>query len=145
MTFNGRAGRGWFQFHKGAIRTLNPGETIKLGYKFQFHKGAIRTSGGDSVLQINPDFNSIKVRLELQFKYWPKVQKVYFNSIKVRLEQPKKTTRRNISIFQFHKGAIRTPEGARGARRWLVFQFHKGAIRTCSSLITPATFAISIP
>ena len=32
-----------FQFHKGTIRTLNPGETIKLGYKFQFHKGTIRT------------------------------------------------------------------------------------------------------
>ena len=34
-----------------------------------------------------------------------------FNSIKVRLEHPKDVELKEIDIFQFHKGAIRTVRG----------------------------------
>ena len=32
-----------FQFHKGAIRTLDPRGANASALRFQFHKGAIRT------------------------------------------------------------------------------------------------------
>ena len=35
------------------------------------------------------------------------------------------------SPFQFHKGAIRTPLSTMQLWNLLEFQFHKGAIRTC--------------
>ena len=54
---------------------------------FQFHKGAIRTSYATSAGSANSDFNSIKVRLELEYSRLPLDR---FNG------------------FQFHKGAIRT-------------------------------------
>ena len=61
-----------------------------------------------------------------------------FNSIKVRLEQcsPIPDTE-TMSIFQFHKGAIRTGKEDDTTYFLQLFQFHKGAIRT------PASPAIS--
>ena len=55
---------------------------------------------------------------------------VYFNSIKVRLEQTKENCSIIRSLFQFHKGAIRTRKGETRTPISVVFQFHKGAIRT---------------
>ena len=68
-------------------------------------------------------FNSIKVRLEQNKKQSEHKQHHYFNSIKVRLEQ-----------IQAMIIDIAT-----------IFQFHKGAIRTLSFLPLPITIAISIP
>ena len=53
---------------------------------FQFHKGAIRTILSIKLIMTNINFNSIKVRLELNL-----------NSLLM-----------SATIFQFHKGAIRT-------------------------------------
>ena len=36
-----------FQFHKGAIKTLNPAATVDFAVGFQFHKGAIKTCFGE--------------------------------------------------------------------------------------------------
>ena len=75
---------------------------------FQFHKGAIRTISSESVLSLVSNFNSIKVRLE-HFIVEPfKADLINFNSIKVRLEHMDPLTGAAISLFQFHKGAIRT-------------------------------------
>ena len=55
----------------------------------------------------------------------------YFNSIKVQLERH---TLGNLyqfqTLFQFHKGTIRTQKRARLLFLLLLFQFHKGTIRT---------------
>ena len=78
-------------------------------YQFQFHKGAIRTE--EPILDSYKDvyFNSIKVRLELQFLWCVSPNTIAnFNSIKVRLERIIVPSGKYISIFQFHKGAIRT-------------------------------------
>ena len=56
---------------------------------FQFHKGTIRTGNAYQVAVFVGNFNSIKVRLELN---------AAVNSIYVR-------------SFQFHKGTIRTQPG----------------------------------
>ena len=53
-----------FQFHKGAIRTLQQEEICGLIVQFQFHKGAIRTNKSKQFDAMYEDFNSIKVRLE---------------------------------------------------------------------------------
>ena len=77
------------------------------------------------------NFNSIKVRLE-QSSQIESINSIRnFNSIKVRLEL-KKTENFSIilSLFQFHKGAIRTNVGLAQNASVPEFQFHKGAIRT---------------
>ena len=81
-----------FQFHKGAIRTRDPDCVRAKPHQFQFHKGAIRTLLLRNGRRLHLDFNSIKVRLELQGR------KLQFAHLQ----------------FQFHKGAIRTKadEGA---------------------------------
>ena len=76
-----------FQFHKGAIRTRGVEALVSVHLAFQFHKGAIRTNGKYlSRIKLN-DFNSIKVRLELNPTPESSIYKI---------------------PFQFHKGAIRT-------------------------------------
>ena len=55
--------------------------------EFQFHKGAIRTAEGYTSDVSFLDFNSIKVRLELDADKKEILKNEYFNSIKVRLEQ----------------------------------------------------------
>ena len=55
------------------------------------------------------NFNSIKVQLELLKRKLSKFIGFYFNSIKVQLELIAPTSANGfISIFQFHKGTIRT-------------------------------------
>ena len=98
------------------------------------------------------DFNSIKVRLELEYIVQYVEENVfqfhkgairtlqasgnlngrtYFNSIKVRLElRTLKACPISFGVFQFHKGAIRTPTSFGIAQKEAKFQFHKGAIRT---------------
>ena len=80
-----------FQFHKGTIRTTFSVCRIHFGAQFQFHKGTIRTFAVFIVtIKIN-DFNSIKVRLELDNREEATV---------IEFE------------FQFHKGTIRTSSSA---------------------------------
>ena len=118
---------------------------------FQFHKGAIRTVQGLGAFRSVSYFNSIKVRLERIF--WESISrsKSYFNSIKVRLEHEQGQRSGWRLVFQFHKGAIRTsfpppkyrlPLNFNSIKVRLEltlchlrlelqkFQFHKGAIRT---------------
>ena len=71
---------------------MNPGESIKLGYKFQFHKGTIRTICSMTISNLMRNFNSIKVRLELSG-----VSPAEFSG-----------------SFQFHKGTIRTQDSMGG-------------------------------
>ena len=54
------------------------------------------------------NFNSIKVRLELVFYCTPFDSMKNFNSIKVRLEHEVCIQGERGELFQFHKGAIRT-------------------------------------
>ena len=55
------------------------------------------------------DFNSIKVQLELTFHTVICLRLRYFNSIKVQLELKRLNyVLFHISVFQFHKGTIRT-------------------------------------
>ena len=56
---------------------------------------------------------------------------LYFNSIKVRLEHSKTAgdILRN-TLFQFHKGTIRTDFPSKSYHSQFLFQFHKGTIRT---------------
>ena len=75
-----------FQFHKGTIRTRCRFLYRTLYSWFQFHKGTIRTGIPFTDVTSHPNFNSIKVQLELM------KSKIIFNPLK----------------FQFHKGTIRT-------------------------------------
>ena len=119
-----------FQFHKGAIRTINRLQIIFSVRVFQFHKGAIRTLISDHLRPPFAYFNSIKVRLELYLS-WLLLKLIYFNSIKVRLERKAKIIMMTgTPTFQFHKGAIRTLKPADADADGTQFQFHKGAIRT---------------
>ena len=98
--------------------------------RFQFHKGTIRTSIQNGKTGYDSHFNSIKVRLEREWRDFGGAMPSFqfhkgairtsyatsagsansdFNSIKVRLEL--KTANgevANSETFQFHKGAIRT-------------------------------------
>ena len=53
-----------------------------------------------------------------------------FNSIKVRLEPFVRMKQKPFTLFQFHKGAIRTERTKARIAALGEFQFHKGAIRT---------------
>ena len=103
-----------------------------------------------------PDFNSIKVRLELTVLCIILHIFRYFNSIKVRLEPASFSAPQAVSTFQFHKGTIRTFSASWfrtltyshfnsikvRLERFLFeslplspsFQFHKGTIRTYINL-----------
>ena len=98
-----------FQFHKGTIRLLHLLLQL-IPLIFQFHKGTIRTLISWNGAGTRQNFNSIKVRLELETVIRLIVPFPYFNSIKVRLEQKngEKVTACGMR-FQFHKGTIRTP------------------------------------
>ena len=60
------------------------------------------------LLKAHINFNSIKVRLELIVLMAVCLVLNYFNSIKVRLEPSKRFVFAADTLFQFHKGAIRT-------------------------------------
>ena len=91
----------------------------------------------------------------------------YFNSIKVRLKLNRVLAHNYLTLFQFHKGTIKT-QGGRGSGRSLRrfqfhkgtiktsmnvahtdritrFQFHKGTIKTARGCGTPSRMVISIP
>ena len=111
-------------------------------------------------------FNSIKVRLKHFISdYLPKVN-FNFNSIKVRLKQHTCISPRHRTLFQFHKGTIKTnyeknlsirqtnfnsikvrlKQGINNATQtFIAFQFHKGTIKTecCRELLDNSL--ISIP
>ena len=53
-----------------------------------------------------------------------------FNSIKVQLELPAQRDIAQMTIFQFHKGTIRTIGFQNRYLEYKTFQFHKGTIRT---------------
>ena len=60
---------------------------------------------------------------------------LYFNSIKVRLElEYSRLPLDRFNGFQFHKGAIRPIMGLLLLKLISLFQFHKGAIRTFDAL-----------
>ena len=63
-----------------------------------------------------------------------------FNSIKVRLELYPFFFLPWKSVFQFHKGTIRTWSGTANDDKLLVFQFHKGTIRTETNQLYVANF-----
>ena len=112
-------------------------------------------------------FNSIKVQLEPASTCSQVSASADFNSIKVQLERSYLWLLPQSTIFQFHKGTIRTlcPFLASLPLRHFnsikvqlelcgsfsfpkrneLFQFHKGTIRTFSQLNLPARSIISIP
>ena len=122
---------------------------------FQFHKGTIRTQRCSVTLTTLAHFNSIKVQLEpaLQTSSFTTLRN--FNSIKVQLEPSAPSHQCPLStVFQFHKGTIRTIKSLFVLKIFLdfnsikvqlellgelcmpsyrEFQFHKGTIRTFSS------------
>ena len=81
-------------------------------------------------MQLIPNFNSIKVRLELVVMLSASI----INEFQFHKGAIRTILRVSIpmlsSSFQFHKGAIRTLAASRSQLLGTVFQFHKGAIRT---------------
>ena len=75
---------------------------------FQFHKGTIRTVYVEKKLSRTDNFNSIKVQLEHRSRYPFGMTYSDFNSIKVQLELNVTLHPIANTIFQFHKGTIRT-------------------------------------
>ena len=84
------------------------------------------------------NFNSIKVRLELLAEQQTVLATEDFNSIKVRLERVIPAACATFTIFQFHKGTIRTGKKDYQTAVRRIFQFHKGTIRTPSGLQPPS-------
>ena len=77
--------------------------------QFQFHKGTIKTQGFPARAEERGHFNSIKVRLKQGVAVRPSTLQRHFNSIKVRLKRDcERCEVRHRSIFQFHKGTIKT-------------------------------------
>ena len=68
----------------------------------------------------------------------------YFNSIKVRLKRYIRLRRRHYSLFQFHKGTIKTDYYSNCLSQPL-FQFHKGTIKTRLASVNADLSPISIP
>ena len=57
---------------------------------------------------------------------------LHFNSIKVRLKLNSEYQNQfHASIFQFHKGTIKTYFNVSRLLLPWIFQFHKGTIKTC--------------
>ena len=96
-------------FNSIKVRLEPTNSASALSYRlFQFHKGTIRTVLQVPVFSSIRYFNSIKVRLEPYLPVTlPKIL-LYFNSIKVRLELFTKVVPPLLTLFQFHKGTIRT-------------------------------------
>ena len=124
--------------------------------KFQFHKGTIKTVHEQCNGFCLYDFNSIKVRLKPRHHHITDISYFYFNSIKVRLKPDIIWLRQFVSIFQFHKGTIKTlilnalsaliidfnsikvrlKLNINGNVQYvLTFQFHKGTIKTFFSRV----------
>ena len=76
--------------------------------EFQFHKGAIKTVDRHEIALDKCRFNSIKVRLKLDDAGKTFYEYCRFNSIKVRLKPSEESPLEKFIRFQFHKGAIKT-------------------------------------
>ena len=146
-----------FQFHSGAIQTLDWLTEVFGGNKFQFHSGAIQTFLSD--LKTLPGYKfqfhsgaiqTVPLIVLTRFSSW-----FQFHSGAIQTEDSL-LDRRYETEFQFHSGAIQTGSGA--ARRWYrclisiplwcdsnsyraatsrstnKFQFHSGAIQTAKQL-----------
>ena len=134
---------------------------------FQFHKGTIKTGilvrGQPLFLK---HFNSIKVRLKHHLFVSSKRLVLHFNSIKVRLKRQGRRRAWAVSLFQFHKGTIKTLHNPCMESKvhhfnsikvrlkqisWFFinllywFQFHKGTIKTTQSWYALSNSRISIP
>ncbi len=76
--------------------------------KFQFHKGTIKPDFNAGISGTYRDFNSIKVRLNLDDAEDEESTWINFNSIKVRLNRyAAYGFRGRVIRFQFHKGTIK--------------------------------------
>ena len=83
-----------------------------MSQEFQFHKGTIRTKRDEPIAYIIGNFNSIKVRLELEKGCSFETLEKHFNSIKVRLEQLVDRSNKEI-IANFNSIKVRLePSGA---------------------------------
>ena len=118
---------------------------VILTLLFQFHKGTIRTILVVVLVDEDHDFNSIKVRLELDGISSSVDKKLNFNSIKVRLEPTGPFANEKVTTFQFHKGTIRTNNYLVSDDKLYIFQFHKGTIRTRFNQVAAKHKGISIP
>ena len=106
LAFNPRISS--FQFHKGTIKTQIFDLRRYFSSEFQFHKGTIKTSAFLSTTFQFFYFNSIKVRLKLEKQFNNDKWVWDFNSIKVRLKHSIVSKYRAYTLFQFHKGTIKT-------------------------------------
>ena len=113
-----------FQFHKGTIKTKFPKRDKSGAVVFQFHKGTLKTTRWYHFIDINKNFNSIKVRLKRMFLCKSRI---------------------NSSTFQFHKGTIKTRIFNPVVSVAFEFQFHKGTIKTRIFLLILMCLFISIP
>ena len=119
----------------------------KGSLKFQFHKGTIRTGVGSPCMsEFMRDFNSIKVRLELQSSFLARLLiRFQFHKGTIRTVEYCHYFISEIE-FQFHKGTIRTLCCSNKAQKVATFQFHKGTIRTLTVAMTMRwRICISIP
>ena len=86
------------------------GQTVS---QFQFHKGTIKTEPQNTIRTAQgTHFNSIKVRLKRSLVIPIMVGISDFNSIKVRLKPFCTLMAKAGSLFQFHKGTIKTLRSA---------------------------------
>ena len=76
--------------------------------KFQFHEGPIKTHRTGKMRRYGFSFNSMKVRLKLDFE----------------------AREHGLIMFQFHEGPIKTDSLVLGNFFTPVFQFHEGPIKT---------------
>ena len=90
------------------------------------------------------NFNSIKVQLKrIQTSYICN-HCINFNSIKVQLKLKYFAADGSVTLFQFHKGTIKTAN-KEAAAKIIKFQFHKGTIKTHTSCTPAKAEEISIP
>ena len=75
-----------FQFHKGAIRTVDSPLTCNCFIDFNSIKVRLELGSSLEAIRWQEHFNSIKVRLERLFWVACRMLVEHFNSIKVRLE-----------------------------------------------------------
>ena len=89
------------------------------------------------------NFNSIKVRLKLSHHPTMVERRRHFNSIKVRVKRQMRQRMLMTTVFQFHKGTIKTSFSQFTIFLSAWFQFHKGTIKTArmdGRLNLPSTF-----
>ena len=141
-----------FQFHKGSIKTEELAPGYFCDFRFNSIKVRLRLCKITFCVHVDAIFNSIKVRLRLLSVVFVVNLLFNFNSIKVRLRPVYSSTKQaSETLFQFHKGSIKTQAGrlteiihdcfnsikvrlrlrmSPVELKKLTFQFHKGSIKT---------------